>query len=284
MLEDGDMKDVLENILNELKKDTISPEAEYNALRAEKIYRYGYANSVNTALLTLTLAVFSVGGLLFTSSNNTFEGIAEIFFPLFFLIPCLFARIGFRSLVKNSVRIGVLSEYMRKHLFKGQRSWECIKNDKFNYFMETKKYIGGVKEVPQCVSIISILFSAIIGYHPIYVLIEDKINAVVFLIICLLIIGIAYFLRQHIKFSNLYIAIAVASIIVIIVGFFIATVAMYCFCNMCAQTACNFLKKLILYFVPYIIAILLMPNFEKEIEDANTKLDDYKKMIAVNES
>ena len=142
------MKDILENILDELKKDTISPEAEYNALRAEKIYRYGYANSVNTALLTLTLAVFSVGGLLFTSSKNTFEGIAEIFFPLFFLIPCLFARIGFRSLVKNSVRIGVLSEYMRQHLFKGQRSWECLKNDKFNYFMEPQKYIGGVKEVP----------------------------------------------------------------------------------------------------------------------------------------
>ena len=272
MLEDGEMKDVLENILNELKKDTISPEAEYNALRAEKIYRYGYANSVNTALLTLTLAVFSVGALLFTSSNKPFEGIAEIFFPLFFLIPCLFARIGFKSLVKNSVRIGLLSEYMRKHLFKNQCSWECLKNDKMNYFMESKKYIGGVKEVPLCVSAVSILFSSIIGFYPIYTLVPDKLRAISILLVCLCGIGIVFFLRQYYKWADRCIWVAV--------GCFAGGVIIYYLCDTSPQKPCEFLLKMIFYFLPSIVAILIMPNFKKEIDDANEKLEDYKKEIS----
>ena len=271
------MKDVLEKILNELKNDKIAPEAEYNALRGEKIFRYGYANSVNTTLLTLTLAVFSVGGLLFTSSNEDFTGIAEIFFPLFFLIPCLFARIGFKSLVKNSVRIGLLSEYMREHLFKNENAWECIKgDDKLNYFMEPKKYIGGVKEVPQCVSVVSILFSAIIGYHPIYMLISDQLKAISFLLICLCGIGLIFFLRQNFKWADRCILVAVSC--------FTAGVIIYYLCDTSPSESCVFLLKLILYFLPSIVAILLVPNFKNEISEANNKLEDYKKEISKKNS
>ena len=136
-------------------KNTISYEAEYNALREEKIFRYGYSNQINTTLLTITLAVFSAGILWVTigEENSKILDFANFFIPLFFLVPCIFAGVCFRCALRNSVRIGILSEYMRTNFeFQTKTSWEKIKQKKnINYFYDSDCKIGGVKEMPICV-------------------------------------------------------------------------------------------------------------------------------------
>lgn len=271
------MKDALERILDELKNDKITPEAEYNALREEKIFRYGYSNSVNTTLLTITLAVFSVGALMFTMSNNTFAKLAEIFFPLFFLLPCLFARICFRSLLKNSVRIGLLSEYMREYLkFEKDSSWEKIKkNHKINYFMDEKKYIGGAKEVPLCVTIVSIFFSSIIGYYPIHDLMNNYwISAIIFFL-SLGIVVLLFVIYQKMNLKRIVNGIITISCCIIVgVIVYIACVVLNQECQVLL------LLRLAIYLFPMMGVVFIVPNFNGEVDQAEKYLSDYKELIS----
>ena len=267
------MKDVLEKILDELKKDEISSETEYNALREEKIFRYGYSNSVNTTLLTITLAVFSVGALMFTMSTNAFEELAKIFFPLFFLLPCLFARICFRSLLKNSIRIGLLSEYIRSHIsFKDGISWEKIKKDKeINYFLKPDQYIGGVKEVPLCVTAVSLLFSMIIAHYFIYQSLSN-VNDFLWLILSLIPIMVAFYplssaSNKGFKISTIVLLVTAESIIYVLFFVFL-------------DCGWQIILHQAIYHVILICVLCMIPNFEKEIDEANKNLIDYKRVIS----
>jgi len=165
--------------------DKIKMEAEYVALREEKIFRYGYSNQLNTTLLTITLAVFTVGAILFSSGilvNNpcTYYGenacaspcmihkkiidlsyFAEYFFAAFFLLPCFFAKIIFEYCLRNSLRIGTLSEYIRNILeFERGTSWERMKKERKIYYFYKERYgVGGAKDIPICVCIMSCIIS-----------------------------------------------------------------------------------------------------------------------------
>jgi len=267
------MKEILGKIIDEFKKDEITPETEYNALREEKLFRYGYSNSVNTTLLTITLAVFSVGALMFTMSNNTFAELAEVFFPLFFLLPCLFARICFRSLLKNSIRIGLLSEYIRSHIpFNDDISWEKIKKEKeINYFLNPDQYIGGVKEVPICITAVSLIFSAIIAHYFIYQSVSDK-KYFLLLILALIPIIVAFYPlstanSKGCKVST--ITLLVTSEIIIYALFFV-----YLNCGW------QVILHQAIYHIILICVLCMIPNFEKEIAVANQNLKDYKDIIS----
>lgn len=163
----------------------IQMETEYIALREEKIFRYGYSNQLNTTLLTITLAIFTVGAILFSSgilvnSPCTYYGenacaspcvvhkkiidlsyFAEYFFASFFLLPCFFAKIIFEYCLRNSLRIGTLSEYIRSNLkFARGSSWEIMKKErKIFYFYKERYGVGGAKDIPICVCFMSCIIS-----------------------------------------------------------------------------------------------------------------------------
>ena len=263
----------MKKLLDELKNDDISSETEYNALREEKIFRYGYSNSVNTTLLTITLAVFSVGALMFTMSTNMFEELAKIFFPLFFLLPCLFARICFRSLLKNSIRIGLLSEYIRTHiLFKDGISWEKIKKEKeINYFLKPDQYIGGVKEVPLCVTAVSLIFSMIIAHYFIYHSLSDVSNFL-WLILALIPIMVAFYPLSAASNKGFKI-----STIVLLV---VAEVIIYALFFVFLDCGWQIIMHQAIYHVILICVLCLIPNFKKEIDVANQQLINYKNVIS----
>lgn len=150
----------------------IKMETEYIALREEKIFRYGYSNQLNTTLLTITLTVFTAGILLFTSdlATSNEKGLIEFieyFFAAFFLLPCFFAKISFEYCLRNSLRIGTLSEYIRSKLeFENGTSWEQIKKThNIKYFYKEKHGIGGAKDIPICVCIMSCIISIAIGAY-----------------------------------------------------------------------------------------------------------------------
>lgn len=268
------MKEVLSNIFDESNKDTISSETEYNALREEKIFRYGYSNSVNTSLFTITLAVFSVGALLFTMSTDKFDELAKIFFPLFFLLPCLFARIGFYSLLRNSVRIGLLSEYMRSHLtFNDNISWEKIKKHRrINYFLDSKKYIGGVKEVPECITAISLIFSAIIAHYFIYQSIND-LSAFLWISSALIPMIIVFYPLSTLTSKES----KIATITLLVLSEIIIYTLLFVFLN-------NYYQVILhqaIYHIVLLLVLCFIPNFEKEVVKSNVVFKKYKKLIRV---
>lgn len=250
--------------------NAISSEAEYNALREEKIFRYGYSNSINTTLLTLTLAVFSVGGLLFTMSSDDFWKLAEIFFPLFFLLPSLFSCICFRYLLRNSVRIGLLSEYMRTYLyFQNDISWEHIKKkEKIGYFMPSKNYIGGVEDVPKCITIVSLVFSLIIAQYFIYQELYSDLEVFAISLISLIPIFASLVLHQISSPKRVDIAITITCLI------FEAII--YVLFSLFLKEYMDVLSKQAIYNMLLMGVILLTPNFKKEIQDAEKMLKESK--------
>lgn len=225
------------------KIEKVSGVTEYEALRAEKLFRYEYANQLNTSLLTFAFTVFTAGLIVFTllvefggmfspnsdksdvasykitingtasesesdyqieiknspdngankqkdntateedniskedtgedntktGSNNandqTYIVFVEYFFACFFLLPCFFSRINFRYTVKNSLRIGQLTDYIREKIeFDDGESWESFKRDyRVNYFYKQPSGVGGAKDIPMWINIISCIISVSIG-------------------------------------------------------------------------------------------------------------------------
>ena len=192
---------------------------EYEALRAEKLFRYEYANQLNTNLLTFAFTVFTAGLIVFTllfefsgiinpsankdeitnyniiidstagenqqdyqveiknntqqkdwNQDQTYIVFVEYFFACFFLLPCFFSRINFRYTVKNSLRIGQLTDYIREKIqFDDGESWEKFKREfHTNYFYQKESGVGGAKDIPYWINIISILLSASVGIVGIY--------------------------------------------------------------------------------------------------------------------
>lgn len=173
--------------------EKVSGVTEYEALRAEKLFRYEYSNQLNTNLLTFSFTVYTAGLALFalifefsdfftTTNSNTISNkdvysvFVEYFFACFFLLPCFFARINFLYTVNNSLRIGQLTEYTReKILFDDGESWESFKREyKVNYFYRKGSGVGGAKEIPFWINIISQSISLAVGILGIYVLIQNN--------------------------------------------------------------------------------------------------------------
>ena len=106
-------KHVILNTSPPEKLEKVSSSTEYESLRAEKLFRYEYANQLNTSLLTFAFTIYTAGLALFAlifefgdfiameetsvSSNgkDIYTLFVEYFFACFFLLPCLFARINF---------------------------------------------------------------------------------------------------------------------------------------------------------------------------------------------
>ena len=165
-------KHVILNTSPPEKIEKVSSSTEYESLRAEKLFRYEYANQLNTSLLTFAFTIYTAGLALFAlifefgnfftpeSTSNTYNGkdvytlFVEYFFACFFLLPCFFARINFLYTVNNSLRIGQLTEYTREKIqFDDEESWESFKRKyKVNYFYRTGVGVGGAKEIPFCIS------------------------------------------------------------------------------------------------------------------------------------
>ena len=251
----------------------VSCEAEYNALREEKIFRYGYSNQINTALLTITLTIFSIGVLWFTieTRNKKMLEFANYIFPLFFLLPCFFAKICFRCSLRNSVRIGLLSEYLRNYsVFQSQSSWETIKQKKgLHYFYNEKSKIGGAKEMPICVSIASIVFSTVIGRYPLFDYISHNLCMFFLMITPLLSILLFGILRQFAK----------KRIITTMIFFFSLSTTFFLYALNCHLFSdCSGFEALVgkqMLFDSYLyIAAMSLPKFNEEIKEANDWVEE----------
>lgn len=154
------------------KIEKVSGVTEYEALRAEKLFRYEYSNQLNTSLLTFAFVVYTAGFALFSfladsnSLSNTMKLFVEFFFSIVFLLPCIFSKINFRYTVQNSLRIGQLTDYIREKVkFDDDESWESFKRDyHVNYFYRQPTGVGGAKEIPFWIDIISLVMSLIVAY------------------------------------------------------------------------------------------------------------------------
>lgn len=187
-------KHVILNTSPPEKIEKVSSSTEYESLRAEKLFRYEYANQLNTSLLTFAFTIYTAGLALFAlifefgdfiameetsvSSNgkDIYTLFVEYFFACFFLLPCLFARINFLYTVNNSLRIGQLTEYTREKIpFDTGESWEKFKrNYKVNYFYKQRRGVGGAKDIPFLINIISPCISFAIGVFCLYVFIKNN--------------------------------------------------------------------------------------------------------------
>lgn len=166
----------------------VNSTTEYEALRAEKLFRYEYSNQLNISLLTFAFTVFTAGLLIFSilmeigkdkitptniqDDTQTYMVFVEYFFACFFLIPCFFSGINFRYTVKNSLRIGQITEYIREKVhFDDGESWESFKRKyHVNYFYKKPSGIGGARDIPLWINIISCAMSLIIGIFGIVVI------------------------------------------------------------------------------------------------------------------
>lgn len=259
-------------------RSVVSCEAEYYALREEKIFRYGYSNQLNTTLLTITLTIFSIGIVCFSMDTDDpllFE-FAMYFFPVFFLIPCFFAKICFRYALRNSIRIGILSEYMRKHI-KNQNevSWETIKKDKeLNYFYKNDCKIGGVKDLPICITIISIFISVIIGRYPTFSCINENIKLFFLMLLPLvpiLLLGIEF---QLSRFNNNMI-----QKILSIVMWLCFVISIYCFVIAHHLDNYELLIKQAVYDLTLFFTVVCIPNYKNELRIANEALKKKQEKI-----
>ena len=187
-------KHVILNTSPPEKIEKVSSSTEYESLRAEKLFRYEYANQLNTSLLTFAFTIYTAGLALFAlifefgdffimentaascNGKDIYALFVEYFFACFFLLPCFFARINFLYTVNNSLRIGQLTEYTREKIqFDDEESWESFKRKyKVNYFYRTGVGVGGAKEIPFCINIISPCISFAIGVLCLYVFIQNN--------------------------------------------------------------------------------------------------------------
>lgn len=178
---------------NEVEK--VSGVTEYEALRAEKLFRYEYSNQLNTGLLTFAFTIFTAGLVVFalilefgdffkivenagenSTVKNLYAVFVEYFFACFFLLPCFFARVNFRYTAKNSLRIGQLTDYIREKIqFDDNESWETFKRDYgINYFYRNPSGVGGAKDIPMWINIISHAISLIVGLIGVWVLTQSN--------------------------------------------------------------------------------------------------------------
>lgn len=268
---------------------TVSCEAEYNALREEKLFRYNYSNQINTTLLTTTIAIFSIGILLFNieDADSGLIEFARFFFPMFFLLPCVFAKICFHSALRNSMRIGLLSEYIRAFLiFENYNySWETLKqSEKVNYFYDiSEKGLNGVKDMPIRITYISIVFSAAISRYP---LIKYTgwgfLNFLIMLIPLSLILLCVYLLQYKIQMKAdkeikwwCYILIP----LIYLLAFSLSLLLNITFKT--SNVDMHLFISTLLYDLTLISVVLDMPTYQLEIDEANEKFNSYKNKINI---
>ena len=105
---------------------------EFTSLREEKLFRYQYANQLTTQLLTLTAAIWTIAFAVFDLPNksNMYDSnivIIEYFHAILFLFPAIFSSITFKQSLNNTVRLHLLSDYLRYSTPQNNKSWERMK-------------------------------------------------------------------------------------------------------------------------------------------------------------
>ena len=315
---------IVTNLPSTEKIEKVSGVTEYEALRAEKLFRYEYSNQLNTSLLTFAFTVFTAGLIIFTllfqfgglsipnsnidensnynitvkdatdeeesnyqieikdNSNKddyTYVIFVEYFFACFFLLPCFFSRINFRYTVKNSLRIGQLTDYTREKIkFDDNESWESFKrNFNTNYFYQKRYGVGGAKDIPYWINIISCLLSTSVGMVGIYSM-TTKSNVfsmpwwgwhIFFAVIISSIIfkRIEPLLQMNKIFKITYIIVVVEFVLLIILA-----VVLYRAFDM-SNAYITQLIYMSFWGLVLQICILITPQYDKEIELANCVLD-----------
>ncbi|MBE6664663.1 MAG: hypothetical protein E7603_00395 [Ruminococcaceae bacterium] len=305
---------------NDLER--VGSTTEYEALRAEKLFRYEYSNQLNTGLLTFAFTIFTAGLALFAlifefsdlfkaisstvestdlenlsteiSIKNLYSVFVEYFFACFFLLPCFFARVNFRYTVKNSLRIGQLTDYIREKVhFDDGESWESFKRDyKINYFYRSPSGVGGAKDIPKWINIISHTISLIVGMVGIYVLfqsnsiLQDLIKYLIFYAAIRMLISIlckiysAYTTRQ-IKKKYYFVIFSINRVLDIVFGLII---------RLQLQNEPELIKKLIPYTLIILIwaellqfCVYITPQYDREIHLANSVLEYTKAALIYSE-
>ena len=133
---------------------------EYQSLRSELLQRYDYANKLFTQLITFSTSVWAGALTLFTLIVRFFDTDftklenANYIVPIemlqiaLVLLPAVFSVIIFHYSLRNSIRICLISDYLRLSIHNRKqsvkKSWEHMKNKKkityhdFNRIKSTK--------------------------------------------------------------------------------------------------------------------------------------------------
>lgn len=272
--------------------EKVSSKTEYETLRAEKLFRYEYSNQLNTSLLTFAFTVFTAGLAIFTlmfgpegsffsnGEKSTSDGIpivfSEYFFACFFLLPCFFSRINFRYTVKNSLRIGQLTEYIRQKIsFDDGESWESFKRKyAVNYFYKKTSSVGGAKDIPFWINLISIGLSIAVGAFGIFNLCTYNDLSFYPGGICLICFGAATLLITIcIKFIEPLLA-GKCRTITKITFLVLATIAgIICIIYLNDKPYNISLIIILVWYLSLLSCIFITPQYDREIELANCVLE-----------
>lgn len=263
--------------------EKVSGVTEYEALRAEKLFRYEYSNQLNTSLLTFAFTVFTAGLVLFSlvvefgninNRSQMIELFIEYFFAIFFLLPCFFARINFKYTLNNSLRICQITDYVREKIkFDDDESWESFKQDyKSHYFYKQNNRIGGAKDIPCGVSVVSCVLSFLIfgiftflQIHPIELYLDQDFYLVLYWgIRLLLFIGTTIYVQKS-RFEIkriLYLGILITN--VLLTGMFLSL-------EIVDFSDCFFMG--IIWAEAFHFCIFSIPQYNREIKIAELILD-----------
>lgn len=143
-------------------------EMEYQALREEKLNRYDYANKLTTDLITFTTAVVGAALAMYAIYNKEFGSdntvlILKYLQSLLMLSPALFATVTHRHSILNSIRINLISDYLRE-MSSAEKTWEKFKKEydvqyfDFPYNKHNKR-IGDITDLCIGTTAVSLLFS-----------------------------------------------------------------------------------------------------------------------------
>lgn len=124
---------------------------EFLALRNEKLNRYDYSRSLNERLLGSTIAVwtaalslFAIFGVIDMASLDYYQYHSfiislECIQVILFLIPSLLSSFLFKASQANSIRIHLISDYLRHKVDNDIKTWEKMKENKnLYYFLDFK--------------------------------------------------------------------------------------------------------------------------------------------------
>lgn len=149
-------------------------ELEYNALREEKLNRYDYANKLTTDLITFSTAVGGACLAMYAIYNkendlggNTTILILKYMQSLLMLAPALFATVTHKHSILNSIRINLISDYLRE-MSSARITWEKFKTDcDVQYFDfpydRSRKRIGDITGLCYGTTVVSLGFSYIMA-------------------------------------------------------------------------------------------------------------------------
>ncbi len=155
--------------------DDNSQDAEYSALRQEKLYRYEYSNKLFSDTITFSSAVIAavLGIYAFMGENlYTNQSIMLEYIQLYLLfLPVLFSGITFSYSIENSIRINYISDYIRNK--SSITAWEKRKENNHyffrmyfrngNIYLGTHSRVGDLLPTHMTITYVCLLISSILS-------------------------------------------------------------------------------------------------------------------------